>query len=659
MEHEVQRGPVEAGEQPVERVGGFRFQFSGEAKGEEDRHQGDGEQGGKGHGEGLGAGERAEEATLLSGQGKDREKGDRNDQEREEDGASHRGGGLEDDLTAPGKGELTLFLLQTFVGVFHQHDRGVHHGPDGDGHPAEAHDVGGEAKQGKREEGKQQGQRQRDNGDEGAAHVAQEEEADHRHHQAFLEEFLLQIGDGAADQVAAVIDRNHLHALRQGRLELLDFMFDALDHTQGVFPVPHDDDAAHGFPAAVQLSHPDAGATALDDGGDVPQKQRAAHVAVAQGELAEIVGGGEPAASAHDHLGGVDFQGASARIAVGFADGLGDLGDGDAGGGKAFGIEEDLDFTDKAADRGDLGNAGHGGEGRADHPILQGPQPAQVLPAGFIDEGVLVNPTQAVGIGSNLRFGPGREDGAGAGEEFADPGAGPVQIRAFLEDDVEERAAVDGFPANRLDLGGAEELRLERESDLVLHQISGPPGPFRDHDDLGVGKIRQGIEGNGPHGHPAGSRHQGGDEKDESGIPAAGLDDLGDKIRTISLGAHGWVSFSVGMAPFRRASESRRKLAEVATRSPSFRPSRTSTRSPNRSPARTRRGSRWPLPRSTKTTWSRPRGSRAEAGTLRTETAGNSVEAAPVWPGRSWGSGFSMRRWTLTRRVSGSVAGSM
>ncbi len=194
------------------------------------------------------------------------------------------------------------------MGVFHQHDGGVHHGSDRDGHSAQAHDVGGEAKQGKWKEGEEQRQRQGDDGDERAAHVAQKEQTHHRHHQAFLEEFLLQVGDSATDQIAAVIDRNHLHAFREGRLELLELLFNAFDHPQGIFPVPHDDDAAHGFPTAVQFSHPNAGATSLDDGGHIPQKQRASHVPGAQGELTEILEGREPASSANHHLGGIDFQ---------------------------------------------------------------------------------------------------------------------------------------------------------------------------------------------------------------------------------------------------------------------------------------------------------------------------------------------------------------
>ena len=93
--------------------------------------------------------------------------------------------------------------LQMLVGVLDHDDGGVDHGADGDGDAAEAHDVGAQAQQLHAQIGDQHAERQRDDGDQRAAHMQQEDDADQRDDDAFLDQRALERLDGAVDQVAS------------------------------------------------------------------------------------------------------------------------------------------------------------------------------------------------------------------------------------------------------------------------------------------------------------------------------------------------------------------------------------------------------------------------------------------------------------------------
>ena len=106
--------------------------------------------------------------------------------------------------------------LQMLVGVLDHDDRGIDHGADRDGDAAEAHDVRADAEQLHAAIGDQHADRQHEDGDQRAAHMQQEHDADERDDQALLDQRALERLDGAVDQVGAVVDRLDLDALRAG-----------------------------------------------------------------------------------------------------------------------------------------------------------------------------------------------------------------------------------------------------------------------------------------------------------------------------------------------------------------------------------------------------------------------------------------------------------
>ena len=104
------------------------------------------------------------------------------------------------------------------------------------------------------DEGDQHAERQRDDGDERAAHMQQEDEADERDDQAFLDQRALERVDGAVDQIGAVIDRHRSRRLR-GRLGAISAsrVLDVVDHGERVLRRSAAGDAGDDLALAVEL----------------------------------------------------------------------------------------------------------------------------------------------------------------------------------------------------------------------------------------------------------------------------------------------------------------------------------------------------------------------------------------------------------------------
>ncbi len=163
------------------------------------------------------------------------------------------------------------------VRVLDHDDGGVDHGADGDGDAAEAHDVGRQAERVHAGVGDQHAERQRDDGDQRAAHVQQEDDADQRDDEAFLDKRGFERGDGALDEVGAVVDGNDLGAVRQAVLDLGKARLDVLDDRQRILPIALDGDAGDHLALAIQLG---------DAAPLVGRKLDAGHVAQQHGRAA-------------------------------------------------------------------------------------------------------------------------------------------------------------------------------------------------------------------------------------------------------------------------------------------------------------------------------------------------------------------------------------
>ena len=106
-------------------------------------------------------------------------------------------------------------MFEELVRVLYHDDGRVHHRADGDGDAAQRHDIRCQRKLEHRQERQDDCYGQSDDGYERGADVPQENKADQRHDDAFLDELLSQRRDRAFDELAAVVGGNNFDAFRQ------------------------------------------------------------------------------------------------------------------------------------------------------------------------------------------------------------------------------------------------------------------------------------------------------------------------------------------------------------------------------------------------------------------------------------------------------------
>ena len=211
LDDEINDRMVEPDEDAVNWVLLLGRDFATDEETHQDRRQSDREDRRRRHGVGLGEGQRLEHSARLLGEHENREERDRDHEQRVEQRRPHLHGGVPNDVPM---GFLALVALHVLVGVLDHDDDGVHHGAYGDGDPAQGHDVGADALGKHDEERDEHGDRQNDDGHEGATQVHEKRQTHQRHHDAFLEQLLLQRLDGALDERAAVIGDGIRHVRR-------------------------------------------------------------------------------------------------------------------------------------------------------------------------------------------------------------------------------------------------------------------------------------------------------------------------------------------------------------------------------------------------------------------------------------------------------------
>ena len=163
------------------------------------------------------------------------------------------------------------------------------------------------------------------------------------------------------------------------------------------------------------------------------------------------------AAAADVILGGSDFENFPADIAVTHLDRVDDVAERNAVSDKFVWIEIDLVLLYEAADRRDFGNAFHGLERVTQIPILNRAQFGEVVFSGVIDERVFVNPADAGGVRADDRIHAFGKRAAHRIEIFNHARTRPINVRAVLKDDVDERFAEHRFAANEFHFGRGDE----------------------------------------------------------------------------------------------------------------------------------------------------------------------------------------------------------
>ncbi len=345
----------------------------------------------------------------------------------------------------------------------------------------------------------------------------------------------------------------------------------------------HDDDPGDRVSAAVEVRYAAPDLRAQTHLSDVAHQHGRPLLVGLQDDASEVLLPLQVPAPADHVLPPGELQEAPPDLVVAGADGAGHVGDADVVGLEAVGIDGDLVLLDEPPHRGDLGDTGDRLEAVPQGPVLEGAQVRDGVGPGVVHEGILEDPSHTRGIGAQLGPDSLRQQGLDLREVLEDAAPRPIEIGAVLEDDVDVRVAEVGEAADGLDVRSPEESADDRIGHLVFEDV-GAPVPPRIDDDLGVGEVGDGVDGNVAervHGVADGG---GGGQKDQEGIRGAPANDPAeDPLRPLhpfrGMARHRRVS-GAGEAraervDFKLDSESSRKLAEVTTRSPSDTPERT------------------------------------------------------------------------------------
>ncbi len=207
--------------------------------------------------------------------------------------------------------------------------------------------------------------------------------------------------DGPFDQPRAVVEGHDAHALGQPGLKLHDLLLDPLGDGQRVLAVAHHHHRADGF-VAVLFQHAAAELAAPADRGQIRHVDgRAASRIDLDDDVLDVAERANPADAADQIFGVAFLDHAAADGGVRSGDGGVQFAERDAVGAEFVRIDVDLVFDRKAAHRGDLGHAGHGIELIADVPVLDGPEPAEVVAVAL--DGVPEDLPQGRGVGGQVR----------------------------------------------------------------------------------------------------------------------------------------------------------------------------------------------------------------------------------------------------------------
>ena len=222
-QHHVEYRAVGGNQHAVERVFLLARNLSANQIAHQHRNQRDRQARRRRHGVGFGKRQRREQPALLGFEREHRDEGQRDDQQTEKQRRADFGSRVADDPPArfalQGVSRVVVVpALQMLVRVFNHHDRGINHGANGNRNAAQRHDVGIDALVVHHDKGRQNAQRQRDDGHQGRAQVKQKDKAHHSHDDELFKQFEAQVADRLFDQHGSVVGGNDLYASRQTAL---------------------------------------------------------------------------------------------------------------------------------------------------------------------------------------------------------------------------------------------------------------------------------------------------------------------------------------------------------------------------------------------------------------------------------------------------------
>ena len=334
--------------------------------------------------------------------------------------------------------------------------------------------------------------------------MKQKQRADQRDDDEFLGKLVREILDGAVDQRGAVIGGDDFHAFRQAGRDLPQPGLHAGDHFARVDAGADDDDPARDLAFAVKFGDAAAHFRTDLDPGDIAQAHRHAIGAEPQRDGVEVLERAQIARSANHVLGFAHFDHGAAGFAIGPAHGVGDAGLADAVSRHSLGIEHDLVLADHAADRGDFGHAGNGLQFKAQEPILQAAQLAQIVATGAIDQCVLINPAHSGRVGAKRRARVRWQAALHLVQIFQHARTRPIKVCPVLKDHIDKGIAEERKAAHGARARHGQHRRGQGISDLVFDDLRRLARIAGAYNHLHIGKIWQRVDWRGAHRQRAG-----------------------------------------------------------------------------------------------------------------------------------------------------------
>src|SRR5689334_15410624 len=144
------------------------------------------------------------------------------------------------------------------VAVFHHHDARIHKHANRQRQSAQRHDVGADLQIVHGNERRDDGDGQRDNGNQRGAEMEKENDDDEADDDGFLDQIALQSLYRAMNERRAVISGNDFYSRWKRPLNFRNLGFDPVDDIQRVLAEAHHHDTAHSFTFAVPIRHASA-----------------------------------------------------------------------------------------------------------------------------------------------------------------------------------------------------------------------------------------------------------------------------------------------------------------------------------------------------------------------------------------------------------------
>ena len=273
------------------------------------------------------------------------------------------------------------------------------------------------------------------------------------------------------DELRAVVADDDLHTLGQPGSDLMELLLHRLDDLERVLLVAHDHDPLYDLALAVELGDtaPDVGPE--DDLAQILDPDGRAELATADDDLFKVLDGLGVAVATDHVLGAAELHEPAPDLGGAVAHCLHDLLNPDAVAAQPIRVDVDLVLLLVAAHRRHLGDPGHRLEVVPEVPVLIGPEIGQAVVTRFVDQGVLVDPAKADGVGPEFGTDAIGELLQHRRQVLQRPRSRPVEIGPVLEDDVNERVAEVRNAAHRPHPRRAEHGADDGVGDLVLDDV--------------------------------------------------------------------------------------------------------------------------------------------------------------------------------------------